>query len=226
MSPPIRLAVFDCDGTLVDSQHSIITAVHAAFDAQGLNRPDDEAIRRGVGLPLLAAMVRLAPDQSDAVHENLRSGYSDAWQELRRQGALDDPLYPGAVDALNALRDGGWLLGVATGKSHRGLVDTLELHGVSDMFVTLQTSDRALGKPNPDMLHKAMAETGADAQDTVMIGDTTFDMEMAVNAQTPAIGVAWGYHAVEELIASGAGVVVRDYPELAPLLSEIGEVVQ
>jgi phosphoglycolate phosphatase len=226
MSLPIRLAVFDCDGTLVDSQYSIIAAVHGAFDAQGLARPDDEAIRSGVGLPLLAAMVRLAPDQSDAVHESLKSGYSDTWQELRRQGALDDPLYPGAVKTLNDLRDNGWLLGVATGKSHRGLVSTLELHGIADMFETLQTSDRALGKPNPDMLLRAMTETGAGVHDTVMIGDTTFDMEMAVNAKTPAIGVAWGYHDVEELIASGASAVAREYGELAPMLDEIREAVQ
>lgn len=219
MSDTVRLAVFDCDGTLVDSQHSIIGAMHAAFDAEGLARPDDNAIRRVVGLPLLDAIHRLAPDASSDTLETLRAGYSAAWQAMRAEGELDEPLYPGTVEVLARFARAGWILGVATGKSHRGLVGTLERHGVLERFVTLQTADRARGKPHPEMLLKAMAETGADPDSTVMIGDTTFDMEMARHAGVMAIGVRWGYHEADELERAGAERVIGDYSELPELLN-------
>lgn len=218
MSKSVRLAVFDCDGTMVDSQHSIIGAMHAAFDAEGLRRADDNAIRRVVGLPLPDAIHRLVPDAPADLLETLRHGYSAAWQEMRAGGELDEPLYPGTVDILGRLEDAGWVLGVATGKSYRGLVGTLEKHGLLERFATLQTADRAQGKPYPDMLLKAMAETGADPAETVMIGDTTFDMEMARHAGVMAIGVRWGYHEADELERAGAATVIGHYSELPGIL--------
>ena len=115
------------------------------------------------------------------------------------------------------------MLGVATGKSFRGLVGTLEKHAVLDRFSTLQTADRARGKPHPEMLLKAMEETGANPASTVMIGDTTFDMEMAVNAGVMAIGVAWGYHETEELERAGAARVIGDFSELPGILKDVSE---
>ncbi len=103
----------------------------------------------------------------------------------------------------------------------RGLVATLNTHAIQDRFVTLQTADLSHGKPNPDMLYKAMAETGTDARATVMIGDTSFDMEMARNAGTLAVGVAWGYHEVEELIQAGAHRVVERYDELPEAIENL-----
>jgi len=218
-----RLAVFDCDGTLVDSQHSIIACMHAAFDQRGLPRATDEAIRRVVGLPLSDAIAILAPGQQPQIIEAMRAGYSEAWQQMRAGVGLDEPLYPGTTAALNELERADWLLGVATGKSHHGLVGTLEKHDIIGRFVTLQTADRARGKPHPEMLLKAMNETGAEARDTVMIGDTTFDMEMAGHAGVMAIGVAWGYHEAKELKQAGAETVISDYAELAGVLQSLME---
>ena len=223
MLEQLRLAVFDCDGTLVDSQHSIIACMRAAFDRLELTSPEDSSIRRVVGLPLKEAFALLRPGTSEPVLERLRDGYIAAWQNIRRTAGLNEPPYDGCVEVLDALSDNGWTLGVATGKSHRGLVDTLEQHNLLERFATLQTADRAPGKPNPEMLFKAMDETGASPVGTVMIGDTTYDMEMAVNAGVLAIGVAWGYHEIQELERSGARAIVRTYAELPDLLQNLME---
>jgi phosphoglycolate phosphatase len=215
------LAVFDCDGTLVDSQRSIVAAMHAACDARGLPRPPAEAVRRLVGLPLLSTIQVLFPGIDPDEHARVRTSYAEAYHAMRLNGLMHDPLYPGALDAIAAIEGAGWLLGLATGKSHRGLVATLDSHGIIERFVTLQTADRALGKPHPDMLLKAMSETGAEATATVMIGDTTFDMEMARSAGTFALGVAWGYHDIEDLRAAGAHGVVATFDQLPRTLEAL-----
>jgi len=197
--------------------------MHAAFDGEGLARADDQAIRRIVGLPLLTAIRLLAPGVDDVVLGRLRDGYSAAWQVMRQNGELDESLYPGTKEVIQSLSSSGWVLGVATGKSHRGLVGTLENHNVLSHFATLQTADRARGKPDPEMLEKAMIETGAVIETTVMIGDTTFDMDMARNAGVMAIGVQWGYHETEELERAGAVRVIGDFSELPGLLNDIRE---
>jgi len=216
----IKLAVFDCDGTIVDSQHSIIHSMHAAFTRFDLPVPEREAVRRVVGLPLLHAIEILAPAELPSRHEEMKEAYSLDWQDLRASGGLSEPLYPGFIEVLDVLQADGWVLGVATGKSHRGLVGTLEKYSILDRFATLQTADRALGKPNPDMLLKAMDETGAAPADTIMIGDTTFDIEMSVNANVRAIGVSWGYHDVHELMSCGAETVIYEFGELPSVLSK------
>lgn len=219
----LRLAVFDCDGTLVDSQHSICAAMRTAFSSHGWAEPDFVAVRRLVGLPLIQAIRMLAPDATGQACERVRESYSVAYHALRAEGRIDDPLFPGAREAIAAIERAGWLLGIATGKSHRGLVATLEHHAIMDRFVTLQTADRAMGKPHPDMLFKAMADAGADPGATVMIGDTTFDMEMAESAGTLSIGVAWGYHDPDELRAAGASIVVADFASLPAAMAELLE---
>jgi len=130
-------------------------------------------------------------------------------------------LYEGTLDVLKKLALAGWTLSVATGKSMRGLLETLEKNEILSRFSTLQTADRARGKPHPDMLERAMRETGAPPEKTVMIGDTTFDMEMAVNAGVPAVGVAWGYHDSDELKLAGARTVVKNYSELPAVLTDL-----
>ena len=219
----IRLAVFDCDGTLVDSQHSIVAAMRAACAAHSLDEPPAEQVRRVVGLQLLEAIRVLLPACAEDMLNRVHASYIAAYQDLRAQGLVRDPLYPGAKATIERLEQSGWVLGVATGKSHRGLVATLERHAMTSRFVTLQTADRAAGKPHPEMLHKAMAEAGADPSATVMIGDTTFDMEMARAARTGAVGVAWGYHAAAELRAAGADRIVADFAELPAALDALLE---
>ncbi|MCP5367348.1 MAG: HAD-IA family hydrolase [Hyphomicrobiales bacterium] len=224
MSDRLRLAVFDCDGTLVDSQHSIYAALCAACELYKFPTPTRDVARRVVGLPLLDAIARVVPDAGAEDLENLRQAYSASFFALRQSGGLQEPLFPGTEEGLRAFDDAGWLLGVATGKSRRGLLATLGGHGLLDRFVTLQTSDSVpAGKPAPDMLLAAMAEAGTNPEDTVMIGDTTFDVEMAVNAGVVAIGVAWGYHNGNELIEAGAREVVETFGDLARVVGETWE---
>ncbi len=219
----VKLAVFDCDGTLVDSQHSIIASMDAAFDAHAVPRVGRDAIRRVVGLPLLTAIHHLIPNAPASLVEDVRAAYGRAWHHIRETEGLNEPLFPGLGTVLDQLERDGWILGVATGKSRRGLDGTLETHAILDRFVTLQTADRARGKPHPEMLLNAMDETGAAPADTVMIGDTTFDVEMACNAGVIAIGVSWGYHEVEELHLAGATEVIDAFDKLPVVLNRVME---
>lgn len=199
-----RLALFDCDGTLVDSQHNIVAAMGVAFSAAGLAPPDHHAVRRVVGLSLLHAVERLLPASEGGIHLQIAEDYKTAFQRMRADGAVDEPLFDGIADALDALEQDGWLLGVATGKSDRGLDLCLRAHGIRDRFVTLQTADRHPSKPHPSMAIAAMAQAGAAPESTIVIGDTSFDMAMAVAAGARALGVDWGYHEADELAAAGA----------------------
>ncbi|EQB01373.1 phosphoglycolate phosphatase [Sphingobium wenxiniae] len=209
-----RLAVFDCDGTLVDSQHSICAAMTRAFEEQKLPAPDRLAILSVVGLSLPHAMARLLPDAEPDFHDHLSERYKLAFQQMRRDKAVSEPLYPGIADLIGRLDGDGWLLGVATGKSDRGLALCLANHGIAAHFVTLQTADRHPSKPHPSMLLTAMAEAGAVPENTVMIGDTVFDIDMGLAAGVRSIGVGWGYHAPAELVAAGAVAVAMDSGEL------------
>jgi phosphoglycolate phosphatase len=206
----IRLALFDCDGTLVDSQANICRAMEACFDTAKLDPPPREAIRRIVGLSLVPAIAQLLPDAEARQHEAMAEEYKRAFFAMRSTGALDpEPLFDGVAEAIATLDANGWLLGVATGKSDRGLKHILEHHGLSRRFVTLQTADRHPSKPHPSMVEAAMAEAGAVPATTAMIGDTSFDMAMARNAGVHAVGVAWGYHTRHELVEAGAGHVAE-----------------
>ena len=215
--------MFDCDGTLVDSQHTIVATMHVACDIVGAERPDALAVRRIIGLPLLGAIARLLPQLTPDVHDRICETYKAQFSATRQAGELREELYPGIAECIDVLDRRGWLLGVATGKSTRGLTAALGSHGLLERFCTLQTADLALGKPNPDMLLRAMSETGCEPSATVMIGDTTFDMEMARNAGTRAVGVGWGYHDPADLLAAGAETVVTRGDELAAVLRDMLE---
>ncbi|WP_374409050.1 HAD-IA family hydrolase [Pelagerythrobacter sp.] len=215
----VRLAVFDCDGTLVDGQASICIAMETAFAGAGLPTPDRHDIRRIVGLSLPQAVRLLAPDADEARRHHAVDAYKHAFRTSRLDGTLEEPLFDGIADLLGLLAGRGWTLGVATGKSDRGLAGCLATHGIAEHFVTLQTADRHPSKPDPAMLEAALAEAGAQADNSVMIGDTTFDMDMARAAGVRAIGVAWGYHTAQELREAGAEHVARTPAELGELLS-------
>ncbi len=209
-----RLAIFDCDGTLVDSQANICTAIEHCFAAADLPPPDREVSRRIVGLSLVEAMRALLPDAEADLHLDLAEGYKRAFQRLRAMNQVEEPLYDGVADLLEALEADGWLLGVATGKSDRGLALCLEHHGLAGRFVTLQTADRHPSKPHPAMIEAALAEAGADPPASMMIGDTSYDMKMAKAAGVTAIGVAWGYHCRDELLTAGADFVAARPSEI------------
>lgn len=217
---PFRLIVFDFDGTLVDSQDGIFQAMAEAFSAKALPKPEKQAVRRVVGLPLETAVACLLPEDSgEAMAQEVAEGYRAAFVNLRSRTDYHEPLFSGAREALEALDQADVCLGIATGKGRRGLLISLERLGLSRHFATLQTADDAPGKPNPEVLRRAMAETGAEPNETVLIGDTTFDMETAYNAGVCALGVSWGYHEREELLASGAVQVLDSFADLLPNLN-------
>ena len=209
----LSLVVFDCDGTLVDSQHAILACMREAFATHGCAAPEDAAIRNVIGLSLDEAVARLAAAGEPA--DKLAETYRQAFFTMRSRPGFHEPLFPGVVAALESLDSAGCLLGIATGKARRGLLATLERHRLSGRFVTLQTADLNPGKPHPAMLLRAMAETGADPGRTVLVGDTSYDMEMARRAGARAVGVAWGYHDRRELEAAGADRIVERCEELA-----------
>ena len=199
-----RLAIFDCDGTLVDSQANICLAMEECFAGAGLAPPPRERTRRVVGLSLVEAMRAMLPDAEPDVHLSLAEDYKQCFHRLRGRGLIEEPLYEGVAELIETLDRDGWLLGVATGKSDRGLALCLDHHGLARRFVTLQTADRHPSKPHPSMIDQAMADAGASPATTIMIGDTSYDMAMARAAGATAIGVTWGYHGAQELLAAGA----------------------
>lgn len=216
----MKLAVFDCDGTLVDGQADVCWAMERAFSRAGLAAPDPQAVRRMVGLSLPVAIRHLAPELGEEQNRAVTEFYKSSFRARREEGLLDEPLYDGIAELLAGLRDSGWSLAVATGKSDRGLAACLATHGIADLFVSLQTADRHPSKPHPAMLEAALFEAGAAPHQAVMIGDTSFDMVMARSAGVRGVGVAWGYHAPAELIASGALSVAESVAALGAALEE------
>jgi len=212
--------MFDCDGTLVDSQYVIIDSMQAAFRAHGVPPPAPDAVKRIVGLSLPQAISQLHGEADSATIENLVAAYKECFLELRASPDLHEPLFADVIETLTLLEETGYVLGIATGKSRRGLSAILETHGLAKHFVTLQTADDAPSKPHPGMLERALAETGMDKDETVVIGDTVFDIEMALNAGTGAFGVAWGYHDTVELKAAGAELVLERMCDLLPVLEQ------
>lgn len=204
-----RLAIFDCDGTLVDSGATIHATLAKALEQHGHAVPPPREARRVIGLSLTEAMAALVPQAGAAEHAALAESYRLSFHGLRAAGRVEEPLFDGIVELLDAMDADGWLLAVATGKSDRGLAHCLHCHGLAKRFVSLQTADRHPSKPHPAMALAAMREAGAAPASTVMIGDTGWDMGLARAAGVGAIGVGWGYHDAEELEGAGAHAVAR-----------------
>ncbi len=211
----MALVIFDCDGTIVDSQAIIVAAMAKAFEALGLKDPGREATLSIVGLSLKEAVRALLPDADEAFVAQLAEGYRQAYLSLKQDPALQDALYPGARETITLLGERRDLqLGIATGKSRRGVKTLLEREGFTGLFVTIQTADDAPSKPHPAMVRQAMAEAGAEPEETMMIGDTTYDIAMALAARARAIGVTWGYHAPDQLVAAGSHALVERFADL------------
>ena len=184
------LVVFDLDGTVVDSSQALLKAHEAAFASAGLERPSDQAILELVGLPLIHTMQTLAPKQ-DA--EALAKAYSKAYAQT---AAEHERLFDGMIELLSR----AFRAAVATGKSQNGADRAVSRHGLADRFeIVLGANSVPKPKPHPDILHAIMDATGT--RELIMVGDTTYDLEMAQNAGVKAIGVSWGHHSVDRLQA-------------------------
>lgn len=218
-----KLVIFDVDGTLVDSQAHIIMSMEAAFATVGQAAPERDTILSIVGLSLPVAMRELAPEADDAAIARMVDGYKDAFQTHRlKQGAAASPLYPGAEEALRTLgAQGDVALAIATGKSRRGLDALLADWAFADLFVTTQCADDHPSKPHPSMVLSCLTDCNVAASEAVVIGDTTYDMEMARASRVQGIGVRWGYHGGEALMAAGAHVVLDDFGQLNAALDEM-----
>lgn len=212
-----RLLLFDLDGTLVDSAAMILAAQAEAFAACGLEPPGREKSLSIVGLSLNEAFRALVGATGPI--EALAGAYRIAFHRLRLAGTIPETLFGGAQAALDRLgAEEGHALGVATGKSRRGVAALVEKHGWHDLFATVQTADDAPSKPHPAMILQACAATGHAPGQTWMIGDSSFDMAMARAAGARAIGVAWGFQPRAALVEAGAERIVEDFDALVDLV--------
>jgi phosphoglycolate phosphatase len=186
-----------------------------AFSAMQLPVPPREAILGIVGLSLPQVFAVLAAHEPASVQVKLAELYRGDFPARGAGAARNDPLFAGIGELVATLaRRSELVLGMATGKSRRGVARILEREGWSGHFVTVQTADDHPSKPDPAMILQAMAEVGAEPARTIMVGDTTYDMEMALNAGVRGVGVSWGYHTAARLLQAGAERVVQSSAEL------------
>lgn len=217
----LKLAIWDMDGTIVDSRKVIQDAMCEAFRNRGLPEPDYDRTRRIVGLSLHDACANLAPpDISVEQLDRLVEAYRDAFIRGRTGVDYKEPLYDGAIDSLVRLRDDGWLIAMATGKSHRGIRAIFEQHPLEGFFDTIWCADDGPGKPHPFMVEQAMNALGVESHQALMIGDATFDMQMGRAAGVKSLGVSWGFGEIDELHAAGAHEVHETFESLNNSLAE------
>ena len=203
-SDPLRLAAFDLDGTLLDSASSIVAGVVDCWEACGFPPPDPESVRRIIGLPWEESISALLPGSGPEEMAMIRDYHDQVARGERQRRVPRQALFDGIPELLDGLEEQGYLLAIITSRSSHRLHELLEKEGIGNRFVSLKTTDHGPGKPSPDLMLQTLAETGIEARDAVMIGDTTFDVLMAWSAGTSAIGVSWGVHKPQELRDAGA----------------------
>ncbi|MEO1661627.1 MAG: HAD-IA family hydrolase [Pseudomonadota bacterium] len=219
----LKLAIFDLDGTLVDSRQIIQAAMVRSFEENGLTPPVYEQTRKIVGLGLAQACQILAPDLSSARLDHLVESYRQSFVALRAEGQGFEPLYDGARATVERLSAEGWLLAIATGKARRGVVSFFEQHHMEHFFDTSWCADDGPGKPHPHMCDQAMAALGAEPEQTLIIGDAIHDIRMGLNAGIHTLGVSWGFGAASELEAEGAHEVHHDFAALNASLDQFAQ---
>ena len=220
-SDPLRFAAFDLDGTLIDSAATIVDGVLACWAACGFPEPDRDAVRRVIGLPWEESIRELIPGSGATELAAIRAYHDEVRRGIRPRPPASITPFPGAHDVLDHLGSEGYLLGIVTSRSSHRLHELLDENGLGDRFQTFKTADMGPGKPNPHLLLEAMSDLGVEADRTVMIGDTTFDVLMAGNAGTASVGVSWGVHDSQELDEAGAHRVIDAFDELPPILENL-----
>jgi phosphoglycolate phosphatase len=218
----MKLAIFDVDGTLMDSQAMIIASLTAAFTGEGLPLPSRPEMLGVVGLSLVDAMAVLRPADGREQHERLAQVYKEAFWSYRANRSYPELPFDGAFDLLRRLQARDDVhIGIATGKAQRGVRHIIDQFGLEGVFATIQTSDDAPSKPDPGMILQAMREVGVDAEDTVMIGDALFDIEMGHAAGVRPIAVSWGFQPRATLETAKPYAIVNDFNELEATLAAL-----
>lgn len=211
-----KLLVFDWDGTLMDSEARIVACVRGAARDLKLGVPDDDSIRNIIGLGLKEAVTTLFPGADDALVGRVVERYRHYFLHVDK---TPSELFAGAGRVLYDLKQQDYMLAVATGKGRQGLDMVLEETGLKTLFLATRCADETLSKPDPQMLLQIMDELGVDGNETLMIGDTEYDMQMAVNAGAHRLAVSYGVHAPERLLQHSPLGCLDDISELTPWLS-------
>jgi phosphoglycolate phosphatase len=211
-----ELIVFDWDGTLMDSEATIVDCLQMAAKDLGYACPDSESARDVIGLGLHQAVAMLFPEATDAEVDALANQYR---QHFLKKDREPSPLFPGARSLLEELASAGYFLAVATGKSRRGLDMELESTGLGKLFQTTRCADEAFSKPHPQILLDVLDFLGMESRQALVVGDTEYDMQMAVNAGSDAIGISHGVHTPERLLQHGAQTVVDHLPQISDWLA-------
>lgn len=217
MPTDYKLIIFDWDGTLMDSAPHIVSNMMQAIEALGLPKREPEAISELIGLGLQDAFSRLFPDLDPQQTIDLLMQYRQGYVQVPQDSSL---LFEGVGETLEHLREQGYLLAVATGKSRAGLDRALAQTGISDYFCMTRCADESADKPHPQMLFDILKQLEFDQTDALMVGDTEYDMHMAKNAEMHGLGVDCGVHASTRLQDSGARVVLPTVAHLPQWLAQ------
>ena len=222
MSDRLKLAAFDLDGTLLNSIPSIVVGVTACWDALGFPEVTPDEIRNIIGLPWEQSIELLNPGAGKREVAMIKEYHAEiACGERAAPDRPPETIFLGAIDALDRLEANGYVLAIVTSRSNRRFQDLIDNAGLAGRFVSVKTADQGPGKPNPFLLNEAMREVGAEREDTVMIGDTTYDVLTARNAGTGAVGVTWGVHSAEELHGAGAHHVTEEFGDLHDIIESL-----
>ena len=217
----LKLALFDYDGTIVDSAGMIVQGAIEAFRMCGLPDPDPQKVRENIGRPLAVALDVYMPLGYAVTPEQISEAYRSWYAEQGRLGLQNEPLYPGIVELIHELKSNDWLIGIATNKSRVGLTNGLAKHNLSNIFDITLSTDENIAKPNPAMALRAMKELGVEDKYSVIIGDTINDIGLGVNSGITSIGVTWGYNNRKLLISAGANHLVDNSQDLSKLMNKL-----
>jgi phosphoglycolate phosphatase len=217
----LKLALFDYDGTIVDSAGMIVQGAIEAFRMCGLPDPDPQKVRENIGRPLTVALDVYMPVGYTVTPEQISEAYRSWYAEQGRLGLQNEPLYPGMVELIHELKSNDWLIGIATNKSRIGLTNGLAKHNLSNIFDITLSTDENIAKPNPAMALRAMKELGVEEKYSVIIGDTINDIGLGVNSGITSIGVTWGYNNRKLLMSAGANHLVDNAQDLSKLMNKL-----